>query len=574
MDQLTPTPLRPSAIEVNDAANRHFSEASTDERGAIFTRREVVDFILDLVGYTEAQPLHQARLLEPSAGEGDFLLPIIGRLVRSFRAHGGNLAEAGHALVDALVAVEVHADSLAGARRTVAAELERLGVPSGPALQLAQRWLVLGDFLQLPLEGAFSHVVGNPPYVRQELIPEALLAEYRARYRTLYDRADLYVPFFERSLGLLAPGGRLGFICTDRWTKNKYGGPLRELVARDFSLTHYVDLLNADAFTSEVMTYPAITVIERPARPGGGPGPTRVAYQPPIQAEALDALARALTAPKVPQASGVLSLERVANGTEPWLLHDPARLTLVRRLEATLPTLEEAGCKVGIGVATGNDKVYIGPMEALNVEPGRALPLVRTQDLVGGAVQWQGMGVLNPFDEDGRVVDLEDFPRFARVIRQHETVIKARNVAKRNAVGWFRTIDRIYPDLARRPKLLIPDIKGDAVVVYEPGQLYPHHNLYYIVADAWDLHALQAVLLAGIARLFVGTYSTPMRGGFLRFQAQYLRRIRLPHWRDVPEHTREALRAAGQARHLRDAQRAAFDLYGLSPAERAIVSNA
>lgn len=574
MDQLTPTPLSTSAIEVSNGTYRHFSEASTDERGAIFTRREVVDFILDLVGYTEDQSLHQARLLEPSAGEGDFLLPIIGRLVRSFRAHGGELAKAGDALADALVAVEVHADSLAGARRTVAAELERLGVPSGPAHQLAQRWLVLGDFLQLPLDGAFSHVVGNPPYVRQELIPEALLAEYRARYRTLYDRADLYVPFFERSLGQLAPGGRLGFICTDRWTKNKYGGPLRELVANRFALTHYVDLLNADAFTTEVMTYPAITVIERPARPSAEPVATRVAYQPPIEAKALEDLARALTAQKVPKASGVLTLERVANGAEPWLLHDPARLTLVRRLEAALPTLEEAGCKVGIGVATGNDKVYIGPLTDMDVEPGRALPLVRTQDLVGGTVQWHGMGVLNPFDEDGRVVDLESFPRFAQAIRRHETAIRARNVAKRNTVGWFRTIDRIYPELTHRPKLLIPDIKGDAVVVYEPGRLYPHHNLYYLIADAWDLHALQAVLLSGIARLFVGTYSTPMRGGFLRFQAQYLRRIRVPHWRDVPESTREALRAAGQALDLRDAQRATFDLYGLTLAERAIVSNA
>jgi hypothetical protein len=574
VDQPHPTPLSPSAIEVNDAANRHFSDATTDERGAIFTRREVVDFILDLVGYTEAQPLHRARLLEPSAGEGDFLLPIIGRLVRSYLAHGGDLARAGEALAEALVAVEVHASSLHGARTTVADELRRLGVPDTAAQRLAGRWLVLGDFLQVELRGEFTHVVGNPPYVRQELIPEKLLAEYRARYRTLYDRADLYVPFFERSLSLLAPGGRLGFICTDRWTKNKYGGPLRKLVATDYALTHYVDLLNAPAFTTEVMTYPAITVIERPALLGTALTATRVAYQPPIEAEALASLASEMTAPSVPKRSNVLELPHVANGAEPWLLHDPVRLKLIRRLEGALPTLEQAGCKVGIGVATGNDRVYIGPMEGLNVEPGRALPLVRTQDLIGGAVSWQGMGVLNPFEDSGKVVGLDDYPRFAAVIRRHETAIKARNVAKRNATGWFRTIDRIYPSLARQPKLLIPDIKGDAVVVYEPGGLYPHHNLYYITAEAWDLQALQAVLLAGVARLFVGSYSTPMRGGFLRFQAQYLRRIRVPHWRHVPEPLRQALRDAGRALDLDAARRATFELYQLTPQEQHIIANA
>ncbi|EQD43311.1 hypothetical protein B2A_09945 [mine drainage metagenome] len=52
-------------------------------------------------------------------------------------------------------------------------------------------------------------MIGNPPYVRQELIPAALLAEYRRRYSTLYDRADLYIPFIERSLTSLAPAGCL-----------------------------------------------------------------------------------------------------------------------------------------------------------------------------------------------------------------------------------------------------------------------------------------------------------------------------------------------------------------------------
>jgi hypothetical protein len=41
-----------------------------DSRGAVFTRREVVDFILDLTGYTADQPLPHRRLLEPSFGGG------------------------------------------------------------------------------------------------------------------------------------------------------------------------------------------------------------------------------------------------------------------------------------------------------------------------------------------------------------------------------------------------------------------------------------------------------------------------------------------------------------------------
>ena len=105
--------------------------------------------------------------------------------------------------------------------------------------------------------------------------------------------------------------------------------------------------------------------------------------------------------------------------------------------------------------------------------------------------------------------------------------------------------------------------------MFEEGLLYPHHNLYHVTAREWDLRALQAVLLSDVARVFVATYSTRMRGGFLRFQAQYLRRIRLPRWADVDHKLRGQLVTAAVARDFRACNRAAFDLYGLSGAERA-----
>lgn len=550
-----------------------FLLAADDERGAIFTRREVVDFILDLVGYTEDQDLAQARLLEPSAGHADFLIPIIGRLVRSYVAHGGDLRQAGKSLAAAIRAYEVHAPSLDIARSLVVDELVRLGIKTSAAEALAQQWLVCADFLLAPLPHAFEFVVGNPPYVRQELIPAVLLAQYRARFKTLYDRADLYVPFYERCLEMLAPGGRLGFICTDRWTKNKYGGPLRAMVAERFALTHFVDLVDTRAFLSDVMTYPAITVIERPAAKAK-PRATRVAYRPAITAEVLGPLAKAMTGKRPSKGAGMVEMADVVNGSEPWILHQADRLALVRRLEGMLPTLEDAGCKVGIGVATGNDAVYIGKMKDLDVEPSRKLPLVRTQDLQDGQVQWQGRGVLNPFESDGQLVDLARYPRFAAHLDAHAAHIKARHVAKKNPDRWFRTIDRIYPALAKTPKLLVPDIKGDAHIVYEDGKLYPHHNLYFITASDWDLRALQAVLMSGIARLFVGAYSTTMRGGFLRFQAQYLRRIRVPYWKDVPKSVQKALHDAAVAGDRDAANRATYQLFGLSEVERVLVASA
>jgi len=539
------------------------TEGGLEARGAIFTRSEVVDFILDLAGYTEDQPLHEKRLLEPSFGGGDFLLPIIQRLLSAWRA-ARPIGTAVDDLGDAIRAVELHHDTFRSTYAAVVALLKREGLSANAATALAGRWLSQGDFLLAPLEGQFDFVVGNPPYVRPELIPAPLLAEYRSRYQTMYDRADIYIPFIERSLTALSAGGNLGFICADRWMKNRYGGPLRSLVAERFHLKVYVDMVDTPAFHSDVIAYPAITIISRE-----GGGATRIAHRPSIDRATLTTLAGLLSAQTLPKDAGpVRELARVTNGAEPWLLESSDQMALIRRLEGAFPLLEEAGCKVGIGVATGADKAFIGDFESLDVEPDRKLPLVTTKDIMTGEVQWRGQGVINPFAESGGLVDLGEYPRLRRYLEARRDVIAGRHCAKKAPANWYRTIDRITPALAARPKLLIPDIKGESHIVFEGGELYPSHNLYYVTSDDWDLRALQAVLLSAVSRLFVATYSTKMRGGFLRFQAQYLRRIRIPRWADVPEPLRRELAEAAIKRDVQACNRAVFRLYGLSHEER------
>jgi hypothetical protein len=118
---------------------------------------------------------------------------------------------------------------------------------------------------------------------------------------------------------------------------------------------------------------------------------------------------------------------------------------------------------------------------------------------------------------------------------------------------------------------LIPDIKGDASIVYEEGKLYPHHNLYYVTSDEWDIHALQTVMRSGIARLFVSLYSTKMRGGYLRFQAQYIRRIRLPKWENVNNAMRERLLRVSQTHDRHELNEIVASLYGISPSDMALI---
>lgn len=552
-----------SICPVTDAVEKLATVSGIEERGAVFTKREVVDFILDLTGYTEAATLADYRLLEPSFGDGDFLLPAVDRLLAA-ATRGGMLTF--EALAPAIRAVELHRVTYEVTRSRLVKTLLRRGLSRQDATRLCDVWLLQGDFLLADLPKGFTHVVGNPPYIRQESIPDVLMTEYRKRFKTIYDRADIYVPFIERSLTLLDQDGQLGFICADRWMKNKYGKKLRELVSKNYSLRIYVDMVGTDAFHAEVSAYPAITVIERSCA-----DKTRVFARPAIDAGVLRSLAADLTAKLLPTKSAVREIRNVASDSEPWVLDSFHELDLVRRLEAQYPAIENAGCKVSIGVATGADKAFIGDFHSLDVEPSRKLPLAMTRDIRGGHVAWLGKGVVNPFGDDGKLVDLADFPKLRAYLEKRKEQIAGRHIAEKNPRGWYRTIDRIYPELTYREKLLIPDIKGDASIVYEQGKLYPHHNLYFITSDEWDIHALQAVMRSGIARLFVALYCTRMRGGYLRFQAQYLRKIRLPRWSSVSAGLRQRLAQYAETNDRHALNEIVSELYGLSPDELKLI---
>ena len=65
---------------IRDATD-YFSDADPASRGAIHTKPEVAEFILDLMGWDANANLSDSRLLEPSAGEGDFVIPAASRLL-------------------------------------------------------------------------------------------------------------------------------------------------------------------------------------------------------------------------------------------------------------------------------------------------------------------------------------------------------------------------------------------------------------------------------------------------------------------------------------------------------------
>jgi adenine-specific DNA-methyltransferase len=74
---------------------------------------------------------------------------------------------------------------------------------------------------------------------------------------------------------------------------------------------------------------------------------------------------------------------------------------------------------------------------------------------------------------------------------------------------------------------------------------------------------LGGLLLSDVAQFFVECYGVRMRGGYLRFQAQYLRRIRVPRLSQVTGRQAQRLRGAFRSRDVAAATEAALAVYGI-----------
>lgn len=533
-----------------------FGERSSGEvHGVVLTKPHVVELILDLAGYTVDRDLTKIRLLEPACGHGAFLVPAIERLVAVAKRRRRRIDDLG----DAITTYDIDPEHVAISRQAAVRVLARHGVAPALAERLATGWIHQGDFLLASVQALFDVVVGNPPYVRIEQLAPTLQQEYRRRYSSLFDRADLYVAFIEQGLNLLASKGVLSFVCADRWTLNRYGAPLRRMITERFQVRCYIDLHHASPFESEVIAYPAIFAIAR-----GEPARVRVAALSSASPDECRGVAAALGihGSSVPGIT-TTDYESWFSGDEPWVLSAPAQLAILRELEQRYSPIESGDTRVRIGVATGSDKLYIVGPDA-DIEPDRLVPLVMRDDIKSGRVRDSKRFVINTFEEGGGVVDLKKFPRLARYFQRHGDAVRARHVAQKNERAWFRTIDRVYPELVRVPKLLIPDIAGANEVVLEKGRYHPHHNLYFVTSDSWDMRVLGALLSSKVALFFVWSYAVKMRGGYLRFQAQYLRRIRLPAPTSIKPPIAKALATAFTKRDFQRIDELAVFAYGLT----------
>jgi len=107
----------------------------------------------------------------------------------------------------------------------------------------------------------FDIVLGNPPYVRQEIIKN-MSTYFKKTFQSFSGKADLYVYFIEQSTHLLKSKGVLGMITSGKFTEASYGKPLQKFMIDNLIFKKIINFKDLEVFPG-VTAYPLIFLAKK-----------------------------------------------------------------------------------------------------------------------------------------------------------------------------------------------------------------------------------------------------------------------------------------------------------------------
>lgn len=217
--------------------------------GCFYTPAPVVEFILDRVG-VQVGNLLGARILDPACGHGQFLLPLLRRLVAAGKQTGTPPTAIEKLIRENLWGCDVDGQAVQAAGRLLEQELRSLlsGEETGPNRESKSTgWhLLVQDFLRPAWEGPFGLgterfdlVVGNPPYGAR--FSQEDRDYFRSAYRTIGREVNSFGLFIEKSLALLREGGILAFIVPNNLVMAYHYQPLRRYILDQAAILEICD---------------------------------------------------------------------------------------------------------------------------------------------------------------------------------------------------------------------------------------------------------------------------------------------------------------------------------------------
>ena len=280
----------------------------------------------------------------------------------------------------------------------------------------------------------FTHVVGNPPYIRVQHLGRDRRKRLDQQWRVARGSTDFYLLFYELGLDLLQSGGLLGYITPASWLRTSSGKALRTMLANEHRVRKIMDYGNYQVF-EKVTAYTAITIIEKHGTPQNIPCWRHNGAH----------FKNAGTIPALGLTAG-----------HPWIASTHADRSRMQRLAKNGLRLGDIA-NIHVGIQTLADKVFILPVSneksnsaktiqcdtesgPITLERWMLRPILKASVMKNGEDPVRRV-IIYPYDSQGRLFPEErianDAPKIFEWLKSQRARLLARDKGATDPVRWY-----------------------------------------------------------------------------------------------------------------------------------------
>ena len=375
----------------------------------------------------------------------------------------------------------------------------------------------------------FDVVIGNPPYVRQEKI-KSLKPTLKKQYDCYTGTADLYVYFYERGFQLLRDNGILTYISSNKYFRSAYGKKLRDFFTRQCTVSQLIDFGDAPVFTS--IAYPSIITICKTRTEGN-----HLRALNWEQGTSIEEFGRIFR-------THAFFMPQDALTADGWRLTSPIVLNLLDKLRNAGKPLGEyvkgrfyRGILTGLNEAFVVDKATRDKLIAEHRSSAEVLkPFLRGRDVKRWQVDFAEQYLIiiessenrtHPWSGKSDNEAEETFADTYPAIHAHLQAFRDRLIKRYDQGKYFWELRACaYWEEFEKPKIVYPDIAQRTEFAFDDRSYFLGNTLYLLpTEEMWLLGLLNSKAVFW----FYTKTSTQIRGGFVRFIAQYVSQIPIPN---------------------------------------------
>ena len=363
--------------------------------------------------------------------------------------------------------------------------------------------------LMFGVSEGFDIVIGNPPYVRHELIKD--LKPKLKQYTVFTGTADIYTYFYERGVRLLNQTGYLCYITSNKWMRAKYGEKLRKFFKTGSQLKQIIDFGGKQIFESATVDTNILLC---------GKADTGKSFQ---------------YGKKLPDKDNELSSMLISDLKDNiYGLFPPKILQLKKKIEKMGTPLKDWDIKIKYGIKTGYNKAFIIDTakrdELIQKDPKSEeiiKPILRGRDIKAYEAKWAGLWLINSHngDKNNTRINIDNYPAIKKHLDQYYSELEKRydkgvtpyNLRNCAYLSEFEKEKIVYSEIVQSPQFYFDDKK------------------YYVEATSFIITGDDIKFLIGLLHSSLITYvfKTFYAGGGLgekgyRYKKIFLEQLPIP----------------------------------------------